>query len=33
MSSVLEKAQHSFEATLDRITLADVLAEIRRTRR
>lgn len=32
MSSVLEKAQHSFEATLDRITLADVLAEIRRTR-
>jgi Rrf2 family protein len=33
MSSVLEKAQQSVEDTLDRISLADVLAEIRRTRR
>jgi Rrf2 family protein len=30
MSSVLEKAQNSFEHTLDRITLADVVGEIRR---
>jgi Rrf2 family protein len=30
MSSVLEKAQKSFEKTLDRITLADVIGEIRR---
>ena len=29
MSSVLKKAQKSFEDTLDRITLADVVAEIR----
>jgi len=33
MSSVLEKAQNSFEKTLDRITLADVIAEIRRENR
>src|SRR5271156_1025843 len=33
MSSVLEKAQQSFEDTLDRITLADVLGKIRRARR
>jgi Rrf2 family protein len=30
MSSVLRKAQNSFENTLDRITLADVVGEIRR---
>jgi Rrf2 family protein len=30
MSSVLKKAQNSFEDTLDRITLADVVREIRR---
>jgi Rrf2 family protein len=30
MSSVLKKAQHSFENTLDGITLADVVGEIRR---
>jgi Rrf2 family protein len=30
MSSVLEKAQNSFENSLDRITLADVVGEIRR---
>jgi Rrf2 family protein len=30
MSSVLEKAQNSFENSLDRITLADVVSEIRR---
>jgi len=30
MSSVLRKAQHSFENSLDRITLADVVGEIRR---
>ena len=30
MSSVLEKTQNSFEKTLDRITLADVVGEIRR---
>jgi Rrf2 family protein len=30
MSSVLKKAQNSFENTLDRITLADVVGEIRR---
>ena len=30
MSSVLKKAQNSFEKTLDRITLADVVGEIRR---
>ena len=30
MSSVLKKAQNSFEITLDRITLADVVGEIRR---
>jgi Rrf2 family protein len=30
MSSVLKKAQKSFENTLDRITLADVVGEIRR---
>lgn len=30
MSSVLEKAQDSFENTLDGITLADVVGEIRR---
>jgi Rrf2 family protein len=29
MSSVLKKAQNSFENSLDRITLADVVAEIR----
>jgi Rrf2 family protein len=29
MSSVLKKAQNSFESTLDRITLADVVADIR----
>jgi Rrf2 family protein len=33
MSSVLEKAQHSFENTLSRVTLADVVAEIRRAER
>jgi Rrf2 family protein len=32
MSSVLKKAQSSFENTLDRITLADVVGEIRRAR-
>jgi Rrf2 family protein len=31
MSSVLRKAQDSFENTLDGITLADVVGEIRRT--
>ena len=31
MSSVLKQAQNSFENTLDRITLADVVGEIRRT--
>ena len=30
MSSVLRKTQNSFENTLDRITLADVVGEIRR---
>ncbi len=30
MSSVLKKAQDSFENTLDEITLADVVGEIRR---
>jgi Rrf2 family protein len=30
MSSVLKKAQNSFENTLDRITLADVVGEIHR---
>ena len=30
MSSVLKKAQSSFEKTLDRITLADIVGEIRR---
>ena len=30
MSSVLKRAQHSFEDTLDGITLADVVGEIRR---
>jgi len=30
MSSVLTKAQNSFEKTLDEITLADVVSEIRR---
>jgi Rrf2 family protein len=30
MSSVLEKAQHSFENTLSGVSLADVVAEIRR---
>jgi DNA-binding IscR family transcriptional regulator len=30
MSSVLEKAQNSFENSLDRITLTDVVGEIRR---
>ena len=30
MSSVLKKTQNSFENTLDRITLADVVGEIRR---
>jgi Rrf2 family protein len=33
MSSVLKKAQNSFETSLDRITLADVVGEIRRARR
>ena len=33
MSSVLEKAQDSFENTLDGITLADVVREIRRASR
>src|SRR6266478_6897794 len=33
MSSVLKKAQKSFENTLDRITLADVVGEIRRASR
>jgi Rrf2 family protein len=33
MSSVLKKAQNSFENTLDRITLADVVGEIRRGKR
>ena len=33
MSSVLKKAQNSFENTLDRITLADVVGEIRRAGR
>jgi len=33
MSSVLKKAQDSFENTLDGITVADVVGEIRRTRR
>jgi Rrf2 family protein len=33
MSSVLKKAQNSFENTLDRITLADVVGEIRRASR
>jgi len=33
MSSVLEKAQNSFEKTLDQITLADVVGEIRRASR
>ncbi len=32
MSSVLKKAQNSFENALDRITLADVVGEIRRSR-
>lgn len=32
MSSVLRKAQKSFEDTLDRITLADVVEEIRQGR-
>jgi len=32
MSSVLKKAQDSFESTLDGITLADVVGEIRRAR-
>jgi Rrf2 family protein len=32
MSSVLKKAQDSFENTLDRITLADVVGEIRQAR-
>jgi len=30
MSSVLKKGQNSFESSLDRITLADVVGEIRR---
>jgi Rrf2 family protein len=30
MSSVLKKAQHSFENTLDGITLADIVGKIRR---
>jgi Rrf2 family protein len=30
MSSVLKKAQHSFEHTLDGITLADIVGKIRR---
>jgi len=33
LSSVLGKAQNSFEKTLDRITLADVVGEIRRASR
>ena len=33
MSLVLKKAQNSFENTLDRITLADVVGEIRRGKR
>jgi Rrf2 family protein len=33
MSSVLKKAQNSFENSLDRITLADVVGEIRQARR
>jgi DNA-binding IscR family transcriptional regulator len=33
MSSVLKKAQDSFENTLDGITLADVVGEIRRANR
>jgi Rrf2 family protein len=33
MSLVLAKAQNSFENTLDRITLADVVGEIRRGKR
>jgi Rrf2 family protein len=33
MSSVLKKAQHSFENTLDGITVADVVGEIRRASR
>ena len=33
MSSVLKKAQSSFENTLDRITVADVVGEIRRASR
>jgi Rrf2 family protein len=33
MSSVLKKAQNSFENTLDRISLADVVGEIRRESR
>jgi Rrf2 family protein len=33
MSSVLKKAQDSFENSLNEITLADVVAEIRRTNR
>jgi len=33
MSSVLKKAQHSFETTLDQITLADIVGEIRRGKR
>jgi Rrf2 family protein len=33
MSSVLKKAQGSFENSLDRITLADVVGEIRRANR
>lgn len=33
MSSVLRKTQKSFEETLDRITLADVVGEIRQTNR
>jgi Rrf2 family protein len=33
MSSVLKKAQNSFENTLDGITLADVVGEIRRASR
>src|SRR6202021_1223736 len=32
MSSVLKKAQNSFENALDRISLADVVGEIRRAR-
>jgi Rrf2 family protein len=33
MSSVLKKAQNSFENTLDRITLAEIVGEIRRASR